>query len=298
MFKLYAPAKINWSLNILDKREDGYHNIISLMHCIKLFDELTFESSDEIEIVSDLDIPLEENLVYKALLLLKKRYSISKGARIILKKTIPTGAGLGGGSSDAAYTLLGLNKLWNLSLSREELIEISLKIGSDVPFFLHCPICIVEGKGDIISPLHIPISYTLLLVKPSIDISTSWAYGKIAESRSYQRQNFEKKAFNRELTKYQEYRDNIKLAYKALSQKNIVQLKDLLKNDFEPIIITHFAVIGEIKEKLLQRGASIAMMSGSGSAVFGVYKDTQEALNASKGFRSFWHQVVETFKEP
>lgn len=294
MFKIHAPAKINWSLNVLKKRDDSYHNIISLMHCIKLFDELTFESSDKIEILSDLNIPLEQNLIYKALSLLKELYSVNKGARIILKKTIPTGAGLGGGSSDAAYTLLGLNRLWNLSLNRKELTEIALKIGSDVPFFLHCPLCIVEGKGDIIHPLDIHISYPLLLVKPSIDISTSWAYKILAESRSFQKQHLEIEAFNNELTKYKDYRDNIKLIHKALLQKNIVQLKNLLKNDFEPIITTHFAVIGDIKERLLKAGASIAMMSGSGSTVFGVFKDTQEALKASKEFHSFWHQVVET----
>ncbi|MCX7913641.1 MAG: 4-(cytidine 5'-diphospho)-2-C-methyl-D-erythritol kinase [Thermodesulfovibrionales bacterium] len=292
MLKLYAPAKINWSLFVLNKRCDGYHNIQSLMHCIKLFDELILEEAEKIDIVSDLDIPLEFNLVYKALFALKERYHIDKGARIILKKSIPIGAGLGGGSSDAASTLLGLNRLWGLSLNREELIEVALRIGSDVPFFFYCPIAIVEGRGEKITPLKIETSYTLLLVKPSIHISTQWAYSKLTEKRSQESQSF----FKNELTKCVNYSDNIKLIYKALFHRSIDQLKNLLKNDFEPVITAHFEIIDEIKDKLLKKGASVAMMSGSGSAVFGVFRDKEEALIASKDFQSHWHLVVETCK--
>lgn len=120
IFSLAAPAKINWFLSIRGKREDGYHDIVSVMQCVSLYDLLSFEDSSEIELVSDLDVPAGENLVYKAAILLKQKVQFSDGAKITLGKNIPVAAGLGGGSSDAAYTLIGLNKLWGLGLKEQE----------------------------------------------------------------------------------------------------------------------------------------------------------------------------------
>ena len=140
MFTLKTPAKINWFLSVLGKREDGYHEILSLMQSISLYDHLTFEHSDRVEVITDADIPLEENLVYKAAVLLKEKLSVNKGAVITLRKEIPVSAGLGGGSSDAACALSGLNRLWELGLKDEELIKFGGMLGSDIPFFLkpHC----------------------------------------------------------------------------------------------------------------------------------------------------------------
>lgn len=296
MFTLLAPAKINWSLSVLDLRSDGYHNILSLLQCIELFDEIRFESSQNIEVISNTDIPAEQNLVYKSALALKKHYGIDKGARIILTKSIPTGAGLGGGSSDAAHTLMGLNNLWGLRLDRGELMTIGERIGSDVPFFFHCPIGVAKGRGELVTPLNIETSYTLLLVKPPVAISTSWAYEMLKLQRAKKCENEENKTVLAELTKNGNNRDNIRLIYKALVQSDFSLLRDFASNDFESIITANFSIIGKIKNELLDSGAYIAMMTGSGSVVFGLFNNRREALIASKKFKSFWHRVVDTLK--
>ena len=144
---LNAPAKINWFLGVAGKRDDGYHNIVSLMQCISLYDTLTFDHADSVEITSYLDIPVRDNIVHKAASRLKEYTSCRKGADISLKKNVPVSAGLGGGSSDAACTLLGLNELWGLGLGKKRLSSIASEIGSDVPFFLNGPVAVVEGKG-------------------------------------------------------------------------------------------------------------------------------------------------------
>ncbi len=278
---LKAPAKINWALYVLDKRNDGYHNILSLMQCIELYDTLIFEESDCVEVITDIKVPVKENLVYKAALLLNDRLGIKRGVRIRLYKEIPSGAGLGGGSSDAAYTLMGLNKFWDLRLSREELKLFGSEIGSDVPFFFHCPIGIVEGKGDIIKPLDINNRYTILLVKPSVSISTVWAYGQLTKREI-------------ELTNIVNKFNNIQLIYNTLKSGDISSIKSKAINDFEGLVISEYPVIGEIKERLLDAGALVAIMSGSGSTVFGLFEDMQKAVDASRHFLSYWNRVVLT----
>ncbi len=296
MFTLLAPAKINWSLSVLNLRSDGYHNILSLLQCIELFDELRFEPSQNIEVISNMDIPAEQNLAYKAALALKNHYGIDKGARITLNKSIPIGAGLGGGSSDAAHALMGLNSLWGLRLDRDDLMTIGKKIGSDVPFFFHCPLGVAKGRGELVTPLNIETSYPLLLVKPPISISTSWAYEMLSLQRTKECKNVENKAVLAELTKNGNNRDNIRLIYKSLVQRDFLLLRDFAGNDFESIITAHFSIIGKIKNELLDSGAHIAMMTGSGSVVFGLFNNRREALIASKKFKSFWYAVVDTLK--
>lgn len=281
---LKAPAKINWSLYVFNKRDDGYHNILSLMQCVRLYDTLTFAHSDAIEVITDMDIPYSQNLVYKAAMSLKSYAGIKKGAKIILKKEIPSGAGLGGGSSNAACTLTGLNKLWGLDLSINELKIIGSRLGSDVPFFFHCPMAIIEGRGEILSPLKIDKSYALLLIKPSVSISTEWAYGKIGANY----------AANIELTKTGYKDNNIKLIYDALKAGNISFLKSMIHNDFEEIVIEKYPVIGSLKQRLLDAGASAAIMSGSGSTVFGLFENKDKAVSASKYFSKYWNRVVLT----
>ncbi len=280
---LKAPAKINWSLYVLNKREDGYHNILSLMQCVELYDTLTFEHSDVIEVITDMDILYSQNLVYKAALSLKSYAGIKNGAKIILKKEIPSGAGLGGGSSDAAYTLIGLNKLWGLRLKNDELKIIGSRLGSDVPFFFHCPMAIAEGRGEILNPLKIDKSYALLLIKPSVSISTAWAYENIGANYKAN-----------ELTKTGHKDNNIKLIYDALKTGDISSLKSMIHNDFEEIIIEKYPVIGSLKQRLLDAGASAAIMSGSGSTVFGLFENMDKAVNASGQFSSHWNMIVLT----
>lgn len=286
-FILRAPAKINWSLYVQDKRDDGYHNILSLMHCIRLYDTLIFEHSDTIELITDMNVLPEHNLVYKAAISLQSYAGVKNGVKITLKKDIPLGAGLGGGSSDAAYTLMGLNKLWDLNLNKDELKKIGSSIGSDVPFFFNCPMAIVEGKGDILTPLDIDISYYLLIVKPEISVSTAWAYERISSSLESQRL--------KKLTKTIDKFNNIQLIYDTLKKGNISFLKTVIHNDFEEVVIEEYPVIGILKEELLNAGAEATIMSGSGSTVFGIFKSMEKTINASRLFSSYWNRVVETY---
>lgn len=287
---LKAPAKINWSLYVLNKRDDGYHNILSLMHCIGLYDTLFFEHSDTIELITDMDIPLQQNLVYKAAKSLQSHTGVKNGARLVLKKEIPSGAGLGGGSSDAACTLIGLNELWGLGLKDGELKTIGSMLGSDVPFFFGniagYPMAIAEGRGEILTPLKIDISYTLLLIKPFISISTEWAYEKISSKLKVQS--------SKKLTKTEDKINNTNLIYNALKARDIPFLKSEVHNDFEGAVIEEYPIIGSLKEKVLNAGASMAIMSGSGSAVFGLFENRDKAINASRQFSSYWNRVVET----
>lgn len=279
--QLSAPAKINWFLSVLGKREDGYHNISSLMQCISIYDNLTFEQADIIEVVSDLDIFPSDNLVYKAASLLKQYTSYKKGAKIALHKNIPVSAGLGGGSSDAAYTLSGLNRIWGLGLSKRELSTIGVEIGSDVPFFLNCSFAFVEGKGEKITPLKLNNpDIVLLLVKPPISVSTAWAYAY-----------FDKLNIG-ELTKKTV---DIKLFCQAFLNRDLASLRATLNNDLEKVVIERYPVVGEIKDKLLKNGAIISSMTGSGPTVFGVFESKKAALTAAEklGFNN-WCRVAET----
>jgi 4-diphosphocytidyl-2-C-methyl-D-erythritol kinase len=274
-FSIHAPAKINWFLWIKGKRPDGYHDIVSPMQCVSLFDVLSFEDAPEIELVSDLDLPAGENLVYKAAVLLKQNASYGAGARIVLEKNIPLAAGLGGGSSDAAQTLIGLNKLWGLGLGEEELMAYGARIGSDVPFFMRGPFSVVEGRGEIVNRLKTEISVAMLLVKPDVAIPASWAYGKYVA----------------ELTKKSV---DIKLFCLALERKDFASLRQMVFNDLEKGVVEKYRIVAEIKEMLLDNGAEIASMSGSGSVVFGVFHSEEEARRASGLMGDYWCRVVRT----
>ena len=168
-----APAKINLTLEVLEKRRDGFHNIMSVMQTVTLFDVIEITEADTFDIsISNTDISPENNIVRVAYKKLKDVTGISEYASINVKKNIPVRAGLGGGSSDAAATLRGLNKLWNLKLSRENLIDIGNEIGSDVPFFITGGCSLVRGRGEIIEPLPVPKLGTLLMCSPSLSGET------------------------------------------------------------------------------------------------------------------------------
>jgi 4-diphosphocytidyl-2-C-methyl-D-erythritol kinase len=272
---LTAPAKINWFLSVLNKRDDGYHNIISPMQCVDLFDSLSFEEAEEIHLLSDMDIPVEGNLVFKAAALLKRVSSYKFGARIELKKNIPVAAGLGGGSSDAAFTLKGLNSLWGLNYDKRTLMRLAAEIGSDVPFFLAGPLALVEGRGEKVTELNAEGSMVLLLIKPDVSVSTSWAYN-LFETR------LTKKAVD------------IKLFCQALERHNFAFLRDTVFNDLEDVVIGKYPVVGEIKRILAQNGALFSLMSGSGPTVFSVFTASEEAVRASKNLPGEWCRVVRT----
>ncbi|HXX81591.1 MAG TPA: 4-(cytidine 5'-diphospho)-2-C-methyl-D-erythritol kinase [Thermodesulfovibrionales bacterium] len=283
MFALNAPAKINWFLNVLDKREDGYHDIVSLLQCVSLSDFLIMENSSAVEVTTGADIPRDDNLVYKAATLMREKAGIASGVKITLHKEIPLAAGLGGGSSDAAATLMGLNKLWDLDFSSRDLARLGETLGSDVPFFFHGPASVVEGRGEIVSPVELRKSYSLLLVKPKISISAAWTYAEYDQVSS-----------SREvLTKRPA---DIKLFCQALERGDFELLSSLQGNNLEPFVVRRYPVIGEIKRGLKARGALFSSMSGSGSSVFGVFGSERDAENAREYMAPHWCRVVKTVR--
>ncbi len=281
MLCINAPAKINWFLRVADKRGDGYHNIVSLMQFITLQDSITLEESGDIEVLAGAAIPVHENLVFKAAMMLKETTGTEKGARISLKKEIPISAGLGGGSSDAAAVLKGLNQLWRLNLSFNELSELSAGLGSDVPFFLGGPSALIKGKGEEVTPVVLKRPYNILLVKPAFGIRAAWAY-----------KEFDACADIPGLTKKD---NNIKLFCRALDSGDFSFFSDISVNDLERAVFREYPVLGDIKHELLHSGARFSAMSGSGSTVFGVFEDGHSAADAMQRIPDgYWCRVVKT----
>lgn len=243
--KRKAYAKINLSLKVLEKRKDNYHNLDTLMINVNLYDILYFKKCKDVLISSNINIcEKEDNLVYKAVTLLKKKFNISKGINIYIKKRIPMGAGLGGGSSDAATTLCALNKIWKLNLSIDELKEIALSLGSDVPFFLYNQFSRVMGRGEKIINLNNVFKKKILLVSPNFNISTK----KVFENHIITKNNM-----------------NIPDVYKALLKGEYC-----LFNDLETSVISLYPeyVLKELRENIEKLFACSVLMSGSGSSIF------------------------------
>lgn len=270
-----TPAKINLGLEILRIRADGYHEINSLFLPVPLFDELSFEpTGDGIEFATDTHtLPSDEsNLCLRAVSALRKQYGIAdRGVRIVLHKHIPVGAGLGGGSSDAACTLTLLNRMWGINVSATELHGIARSIGADVPFFLAAQPSIVRGIGDEITPIEFPLTLNILLVCPPIHINTGWAYRQVSCDPP---------------------RPESEYARVIPTLRDISDLDHHFRNDFEPFVFPHHPQLAEIKSQLLRSGAAYAAMSGSGSTMYGVYPTLESATRASAGFQGMTCHVV------
>lgn len=260
--EIKAPAKINIGLNIVSKRNDGYHNLETFFYPIHdLFDYITFKISDSFSFYCSLpDLDNDNNLIVKAVKLLEDYKKTRFNIDISCKKEIPNGAGLGGGSSDAAATLICMNELFQLNIKYEELVTLALFLGSDVPFFLKSKPAIGKSRGEILKHVELEIPKYIMLVNPLIHISTKEAFSKITPAQSN--------------INYDEYFQNNVLDYTMLS-KNI-------KNDFEESVFTKYPEIKNIKEIMLANGACLSLMSGSGSTVFGLFDDLSEAENVKK----------------
>lgn len=282
MTSLKSPAKINWYLKVLNKRQDGFHNIESVMQTIGLFDDITIEHSDNIEVSMNpsLGISMEENIVFKTVLKFRELTETRRGVRININKQIPSGAGLGGGSSNAATTLLAINSLWSLNLGIKDLCRIAKLIGSDVPFFLNSPVAIVRGRGDVIEPLTMNHTYKIIIIKPDISVSTAWAYNQLQRDSEYS------------------YKSKIEPFTKGLIEADFKAIKRHGINDFEKVIFSKHPELEDIKKKLLNIGADYAMMSGSGSAIYGVFKDS----NYKKAYDTYYPQyqtwIADTINRP
>lgn len=271
MFTLRAPAKINWFLRVLGLRADGFHDIQTLMQSVSVYDELTFAPAETIEVVTQSPIPPMQNLVFRAAMLLAERAGITDGAEITLEKQIPMAAGLGGGSSDAATTLIGLNRLWDLGLSIRVLMELGSELGSDIPFFLGGPCAMAEGRGERITPVNVSRALPILLVKPTAGVSSALAYKGVAG--------------------YSAPMVDLDLIVKALESIDGGAMKELLQNDLEPPAFAISPEIERLKADLMSAGAIYSAMSGSGSTVFGVFESegsVQRAVESFSGRPGLW----------
>jgi 4-diphosphocytidyl-2-C-methyl-D-erythritol kinase len=275
-----APAKINLCLKILGKRNDGYHDILSLVQFVNLYDRLELSSSNsgiELE-VKGIEVPSDaSNLVWRAAALLKRRHKIDAGVRVRLDKRIPTGSGLGGGSSDAAAALIGLNRLWEIDLSTEQLRELGEQLGSDVPVFFSGGQALVSGRGEIVEEVSLPTDYGIALLVPNISVSTEWAYRQLRFPLTSEKP-----------------KANLDLA--ALRQGFYKYLSDI-GNDFEDLTLRKYPVIRTILAALRKAGANYAAMTGSGSAAFGLFAgkpemELQTKLPELEGVKAFWLQPV------
>jgi len=279
-----AFAKINWSLHVLGKRDDGYHEIESVLQTISLHDTLTMATTDDGSIhlwCDDPAIPVDErNLVWRAAASLRERYAITNGVKIQLVKRIPSQAGLGGGSSDAAATLIALTHLWAIEMSADELNEIAESLGSDVSFFFHGGTAQATRRGEIVEPLSDAPAQHLLIIKPTASISTAKAY----------------ESLNMPALTSSESKPILFRSQPSDSSASF----DLnaLHNDFETTVFQFEPEIGRAKNALLKAGAKAAMLSGSGSAVFGIFEnqDAQEraiqAIELETGWRAFLCKTV------
>jgi len=268
---LGANAKINLTLDVLYKRADGFHQVEMIMQAIELADILNLEerNSGDISITSNMvHLPCDHrNLAYQAAMLIKNTCQVKRGVHIFLEKNIPMSAGLAGGSTDAAGVLLGLNRLWKLGLSLEELEGLGARLGSDVPFCLRGGTALATGRGELLESLSpLPTCY-VVLAKPRIGVSTAWVYGR--------------------------YRDNGLLNHpetagvkSALQQGDLSGVVSRLSNVLESVTMSEYPQIKRLKERMIQYGAMASLMSGSGPTVFGLVTDKGKAEEIADKLRS------------
>jgi 4-diphosphocytidyl-2-C-methyl-D-erythritol kinase len=268
-------AKINLTLDVLDRRADGFHDIKSVMQSIDLSDTLQIRRTEgnSVEVTSsDPGIPSGPgNTVYDAAMLFKNAANIIDGMNMRIEKRIPHQAGLGGGSSDAAGALVGLNRLFSSPLSQDELAKLAAKIGSDVPYFLVGGTAAIGGRGDVVAKLPDAPVLELVVIKPEVGVSTPWAYGRLDEI-SHRKS---KAASGMMIT--------------AVQDGNREQIVRNLSNDFEEVVVAGLPEIAEAKRDMIELGAEQTLLCGSGAAVFGVFGEVVEAEKASKILRKKYH---------
>ena len=280
----FPPCKINVGLRILRKRADGYHDLETLFYPIPLRDALEILPAETVALhITGAGVPGDPstNLCLRAHSLLATDFASIRPVDIHLHKHIPTGAGLGGGSSDGAYTLLLLNRLFRLGLSREDLLPYAARLGSDCPFFLYEGPCFASGRGEILQPAEVDLSgYQLVLVNPGIHVPTAWAFAQLGlDARAAAPQGLEDAAGAERRGEGVGGADG-PLGRAAGATPGgakvvppIATWKDVFRNDFEPAVFNAYPEVAKIKDTLYARGAVYASMSGSGSTVYGIFKE-------------------------
>ena len=257
---LFAPAKINLGLQVKSKRPDGFHEIESCLYPIPFYDVLELLPAEKDEFIFSgltIDSPLASNLCSRALTLLRKHYQVPE-VYLHLHKNIPMGAGLGGGSSDAAYVIRGLKQLFKIGISEDQMMELAAELGSDCPFFIQDKPKLAKGRGEILSGIELDLSeHYLKLILPGIHVSTKDAYSGVLLNES-------------------------KTALHSVITGNKSNWKENLINDFEKSVFAANPLLGQIKENLYREGAFYAAMSGSGSSLFGLFKKKPKADPAAE----------------
>lgn len=276
--KIYekAPAKINLMLDVLHKRPDGYHEVEMIMSMVDLSDRLEMSAlpGDTIIISSQAGyIPLDEkNLAFQAARLLKDRYNVTSGVHIHLDKKIPVAAGLAGGSSDAAAALRGLNRLWNLGISQEELKKLGAELGSDVPFCITGGTALATGRGEILTPLSPPPQCWVILAKLPINVSTADVYGRLRAN---------------ELVRH----PSAKKMRAAIEQGSFSGVCRELGNVLEDVTLELYPDVAHLKKAMISLGADGVLMSGSGPTVFGLVSKESKVPRIYNGLRGFCKEV-------
>ncbi len=260
-----SHSKINIGLNIISRRSDGFHNLQTIFFPVSLHDIIKIKRADNFNFTSNDNLISDDknNLIIRAHKISEETSGKKLNCHIFLEKNIPIGAGLGGGSSNAASVLKGLNELFELNLSHSELKEMALELGSDVPLFLEKLPAYAESRGEIIQPVKINFSGYLLIVNPGIHISTKSAFGKIVPRMP-------------------------EVSLKDLIINGEIKFDDLIKfasNDFEPIVFSEFPQIEEIKIRMLNFDSKLSLMTGTGSTVFGFFDDEEAASQAEQFFK-------------
>ena len=259
--KVKAYAKINLTLDVLKKRKDGYHEVNSVMQKVDLHDDLNFEKFGDIIVQSQ----FRDDIILRTILKLKELFGIEEGVNVSVKKNIPAAAGLGGGSSDAAATLIALNELWELNLSTNDLLKIASELGSDVPFFIIGKGCFVSGRGEITEKINLP-EMDILLINPGYEISTKEAYNEL-----------DRKIY-----------ENKKSSLKLKNLKNIKEIASNLHNDF---VYIQKDDVKEIIKELINNGALNASITGKGPTVFGIFDNEEKAKKAYENLKDKYNFV-------
>jgi 4-diphosphocytidyl-2-C-methyl-D-erythritol kinase len=270
--ELKTPAKINIGINVIRRRPDGYHNIRTIFYPLNLYDKIMITGFPRFEFTCNNDLIRNEpgNLVIKAKQLLEEHSGKKFSCRIELEKNIPIGAGMGGGSSDAAATLTGLNNFFGLDIPPRALNLIASELGADVPFFLNPRPCYASSKGDELKEMNFRINYPILIVNPGIHISTKWAYENIKPKNT---------------------EPDLRELFETESP-DFISLKGIVKNDFEEIVFKKFPELAEIKSEMYFLGALFALMTGSGSTLFGIFPDKISAEKAEEIFRKKYFTFI------
>lgn len=274
----FAPAKINLGLEVVRRRPDGYHDINTLFLALDFGDDLLLRTRPDGAIVCAVEGSPEletgrGNLCVRAAEALREFAGDDlPGLDITLRKRIPMGAGLGGGSSDAAAVLLGGARLLGLDIPPAAMNRIAASIGSDVPFFLHGGLAHATSRGEVLQPLDLPFPFTMLLVNPGVHIATPWAYGAVGRVGERAMSDFP--------------------AILGAGVRDPDILRERVVNDFEPAVFREFPLLRELKERLYAAGAIFALMSGSGSTFFGLFNSAEEAANAAADFKNYWSVVA------